>query len=120
MLKKTKKLPVAGLGVFLAVAGLALALGWLAGWPVAVSLVAAFLAVFLPYQIAVARWRAASPVSPFSIWGLKFSLTLLFLCLGVRLLSEAGLLSAPPFIGGVVLALVANIIPDMRTAMREV
>lgn len=117
----SKKIPIAGLSAFLTVAAFALAFGWLAGRPpVAVSLAAAFLAVFAPHQIAVARWRATSSVPPFSFWGLRFSLTLLFLCLAVRLLSEVGFLSAPPFIGGVILALIANIMPDMRTAMREI
>ncbi|WOV91935.1 MAG: hypothetical protein R1F54_04730 [Candidatus Zeuxoniibacter abyssi] len=110
---------VAGLCAFLAVAGLTVVFDWSAV-SLFVSLMAAFLAVFLPHQIAVARWRATSSVPPFSFWGLKFSLTVLFLALSVRLLSETGFLSAPPFIGGVVLALIANIMPDMRTAMREI
>lgn len=90
---------------------------------VSLSLATAFLAVTLPQGGALMMQRYLlphkPPHKPFSLWLVKFSLTLLLLAAFVRALAESGLLAAPYFIVGAVAGVLANVIWLARQAQRQ-
>lgn len=79
------------------------------------SFSAAFFAVSVPQQIALARGQQAQR-APFSFWAVKFSLTILLLALSLRVLHEGGWLAAPYYIAGAAAAVLFNIALLLRLA----
>lgn len=86
----------------------------------AMSALLALSCVVVPQQIALFAARRAdgefSFGAMFGIWGMKFSLTLLFLVLALKTLAAAEALSTVFFIVGVVGGVVLNILTAARMA----
>ena len=73
-----------------------------------VSVATAFFAVFFP-SLLVALWVRSRASERFRLfWKFKFSLNLLFLVAGAKLLHSAGFFSPPLFVAGVVTGVLLN------------
>lgn len=95
---------------------MAAALGFIANQHEEVlSAAGGFLVVTLPHFFCVAQ---RSSKYAFSLWGTKFSVTVLLLAVVVRTLHTFGGLEADFLLAGVILALVINIFSAARMAAR--
>ncbi len=106
-------------GVLMAAVAVGLVAGF--GGGAGGSFFAGVLGVVVPQLVVVfwLYWGFPPPTPPigdgggvkgvFRAWGVKFSLTVLFLALLARGLGEAGLLVGPAFVGGVVVGVGFNV-----------